>query len=69
MAFFDFLKPILLAKLGSAQIKKAVHFKKDLKAMESKLHDCIAKGSCFEVSILVMLSYNLDFLVLWSLQL
>ena len=46
MAFFDFLKPILLAKLGSAQIKKAVHFKKDLKAMESKLHDCIAKGSC-----------------------
>jgi hypothetical protein len=34
MAFFDFLKPILLAKLGSAKIKKPVHFKKISKSNE-----------------------------------
>ena len=64
MAFFDFLKPNSTCQTWISKNQKGSTFQKDLKAMESKLHDCIAKGSCFEVSILVMLSYNLDFLVL-----
>ena len=46
MAFFDFLKPNSTCQTWISKNQKGSTFQKDLKAMESKLHDCIAKGSC-----------------------